>query len=124
MQPFLEPAVLRAVASQFGARGPADRTAAMRAVFGDLLPEPLLARDSKATFDHAFFAGHSRAFAAAWTGGGVDTALVDVDRVATVWNADQPDARSFSLMQAAWLAHDRGPDDRSTDDAGPANSPR
>lgn len=124
VQPFLEPTVLRAAASQFGARGPADRTAAMRAVFGDLLPERLLARKSKATFDHAFFAGHSRVLAAGWTGGGVDSALVDLDRVAVVWNAGQPDPRSFALMQAAWLAQDRRPDDRSTDDAGPAKTSR
>lgn len=104
VQPFLEPTVLGAAASRFGVRGPRDRTAAMRAVFGDVLPEPVLARCSKATFDEAFCSRHSRAFAAAWTGGGVDTSLVDSDRVAAVWNAVRPDPRSLSLMQAAWLA--------------------
>ena len=40
---------------QFGARGPGDRTTAMRAVFGDALPDRVLARRSKATFNDAFF---------------------------------------------------------------------
>ena len=104
VQPFLEPSVLQAAAGEFGARGPADRTAAMRAVFGDVLPDAVLARRSKATFDEAFCSHHSRAFAARWTGSGVDRSLVDVERVAGVWNAVRPDPRSFSLMQAAWLA--------------------
>lgn len=122
-QPFLEPSVLAAAASRFGPRGPADRTTAMRVVFGDVLPEPVLARHSKARFDAAFFAGHSRAFAAAWTGAGVDRALVDPQRLARVWNAVQPDPRSFSLMQAAWLAAQREHDERSDDDRGRATMP-
>lgn len=104
VQPFLEPSVLQAAAAEFGARGPTDRTAAMRGVFGDVLPDSVLARRSKATFDGAFCSHHSRAFAARWTGSGVDRSLVDAQRVADVWNAVRPDPRSFSLMQAAWLA--------------------
>ena len=104
VQPFLEPSVLQVAAAEFGARGPTDRTTAMRAVFGDVLPGPVLARRSKATFDAAFCSHHSRAFAARWNGAGVDRSLVDVDRVACMWNAVRPDPRSFSLMQAAWLA--------------------
>jgi asparagine synthetase B (glutamine-hydrolysing) len=113
VQPFLDAEVLAAAASHFGARGPTDRTSGMRGVFGDVLPESVLARGTKATFDDAFFAGHSRAFVAQWTGGGVDAALVDLLRLARVWNAVRPDPRSFSLMQAAWLAGQQGTDDRS-----------
>ena len=108
VQPFLEPAVLAAAAAHFGLRGPSDRTAALRALFGDVLPERVLARRSKATFNEAFFSDHSRAFAARWNGRGVDSSLVDADAVAEVWNAVRPDPRSFSLMQAAWLASERG----------------
>ncbi len=104
VQPFLEPVVLDAAASHFGVRGPVDRTAAMREVFGDVLPEPVLARRTKATFDEAFFSDHSRAFARAWTGAGVDASLVDPERLAAVWMADDPDPRSYSLIQAAWLS--------------------
>lgn len=105
VHPFLEHAVLRAAAARFGA-GPVDRAMAMRELFGDLLPESVLARRSKATFDQAFFSDHSRAFAARWNGGGVDSSLVSADALAAVWNAVHPDARSFSLMQAAWLSSD------------------
>ena len=104
VQPFLEPAVLGCAAAHFGVRGPVDRTTAMRAVFGDVLPDPVLARRSKATFNEAFFSDHSRAFAGAWNGAGVDASLVDPERLAAVWTAARPDPRSFSLMQAAWLA--------------------
>jgi len=104
VQPFLARSVLEAAAAEFGARGPSDRTGVMRAVFGDVLPDPVLARRSKATFNAAFCSQHSRAFAGRWSGGGVDRTLVDRDEVAAVWNAVQPDPRSFSLMQAAWLA--------------------
>ena len=103
-QPFLDPNVLAAAASRFGPRGPRDRATALRALFSDVLPDRVLARRSKATFNEAFFSDHSRAFAARWTGGGVDPSLVDAERVAAVWNAVHPDPRSFSLMQAAWLA--------------------
>ncbi len=104
VHPFLEPAVLRAAAARYGRRGPAGRSAAMRDLFGDLVPESILARRSKAAFDEAFFSDHSRAFAVRWTGGGVERSLVSADAVAAVWNAVHPDPRSFSLMQAAWLA--------------------
>lgn len=104
VQPFLERRVLEAAAAEFGARGPADRTAAMRAVFADVLPDDVLARRSKATFNDAFCSHHSRGFAARWTGSGVDRSLVDAQKLADVWNAVRPDPRSFSLMQAAWLA--------------------
>lgn len=107
VQPFLEPTVLAAAAARFGVRGPADRTAAMREIFGDVLPDAVLARRTKATFDEAFFSNHSRAFARAWTGAGVDATLADADRLADVWNAAHPDPRSFSLMQAAWLSTSR-----------------
>ena len=104
VQPFLEPTVLASAARLFGRHGPSDRTTALRALFGDVLPDRVLARRSKATFNGAFFADHSRAFAARWSGGGIDATLVDPDEVAAVWNAVRPDPRSFSLMQAAWLA--------------------
>ena len=49
--------------SSYGIRGPVSRADAMRELFGDVLPETVSARRSKATFDQAFFADHSRSFA-------------------------------------------------------------
>jgi Asparagine synthase len=89
--------------------GPAhrDRTAAMRAVFGPLLPAELLARTDKACFDEVFFHDHSRAFAAGWSGAGVPGALVDAGALRRHWHGEAPRAQSYTLLQAAWLA-DRG----------------
>ncbi len=85
----------------------ADRTAAMRSIFGDLLPDAVLARDSKASFDGAFWHRHSRAFAASWDGEAADTSLVDPDALRAEWAKERPDARTFTLLQAAWLERTR-----------------
>ena len=104
VHPFTEPSVVGAVAGHFGARGPLNRTAAMRALFADVLPDTILARCSKASFDGAFFSTPSRAFASSWTGGGVDLEMVDADRLAAEWRSENPDPRSFLLLQSVWLA--------------------
>ncbi len=83
------------------------RTDAMRLFFGDLLPEPVLARSTKATFDEAFWNRPSRAFAASWLGEGVDADLVDVDALRREWTSPAPNPRSYLLLQAAWLAGTR-----------------
>lgn len=103
VHPFLEESVVGAVAHHFGARGPVDRSAALRELFGDALPDTVVTRRSKAFFDEAFFSDHSRSFVASWRGDGVDTSLVDADRLALAWRAKRPDPRSFLLLQAAWL---------------------
>lgn len=104
VHPFLDPSVVGAVARYFGRRGPQNRSAAMRAFFGDVLPEALLARRSKAHFDEAFFSEHSRAFAAGWDGTGIDASIVDPDRLADAWRTKHPNPRSFLLMQETWLS--------------------
>ena len=105
VHPFTEPCLVGAVAGHFGAKGPVNRSAAMRALFDDVLPAAVLARTSKAWFDAAFFSAPSRAFAAAWSGAGVDPAIVDPDRLLQEWRSERPDPRSFLLMQSAWLAN-------------------
>ena len=109
VQPFHEPAVVTASGRHFGVGGPASRAAAMRTLFGDLLPDAVLARRSKSSFNEAFFSDHSRAFVGAWAGGGIDRALVDLDRLRAIWHSPDPDVRTLSLLQAAWLG-DRGRD--------------
>lgn len=104
VHPFLDPLVVGGIVAQLGGRGPGDRSAAMRLLFADLLPEVVLTRGSKAHFDEAFVSDHSRSFAAAWTGDGVDGSLVDVGQLAAEWRTERPDPRSLLLMQAAWHA--------------------
>lgn len=104
VHPFLDPSAVGAVACHFGARGPVNRTAAMRELFADVLPVELVTRRSKASFDAAFFSKHSRSFASTWTGNGVDPSIIDTVRLAEEWQNATPDPRSFLLMQSAWLS--------------------
>ena len=104
VHPFLDERVVAAVAGQFGVAGPADRSSALGALFGDVLPEAVLSRRSKAFFDEAFISDHTRTFARGWTGAGVDPTLVDLERLGEQWRSDHPDPRSLLLLQAAWLA--------------------
>jgi Asparagine synthase len=83
-----------------------DRTEAMRLLFSDLLPEALLVRHTKATFDQPFWSTHSRELVACWSGEAVDTSLVDLDVLRDMWSSDAPDGRSFQLLQAVRLALD------------------
>jgi asparagine synthase (glutamine-hydrolysing) len=76
----------------------------MRLLFGDLLPDDVLARTTKSGFDRAFWSEPSRAFAAEWDGAGADPELVDVEALRQEWMSPEPDPRSFTLLQAAWLA--------------------
>jgi asparagine synthetase B (glutamine-hydrolysing) len=82
----------------------ADRAEAMRRLFGDLLPAEVLTRRSKASFDSVFWADESRAFAERWHGEAIDEGIVDAEELAGVWRGPEPDPRSFTLLQAVWLA--------------------
>jgi asparagine synthase (glutamine-hydrolysing) len=102
--PLLDPGFLGAVARQGSTGGYGDRTAGMRALFADLLPEALIARRKKAEFGAAIWRGQARAFAAAWDGRGLDPELVDPGPLREAWRATSPVFGSSTLLQAAWLA--------------------
>ena len=104
--PFADALVLAAIVREGGRTGFPSRTAAMQHLVGDLLPEPVISRPSKATFTGAFWNRHSAAFAAEWDGSGVDPDLVDVAKLRQMWLGmdGSPDFRTFSLLQSAWLA--------------------
>lgn len=102
--PFVEPAAIANFAHAFGPAGPPRRDVALARLLGDLLPEAVFKRRTKASFDPAFFSSHSRAFVERWDGSGVDRCYVDADRLRQEWRADRPDPRSFLLLQHAWLA--------------------
>ena len=107
-QPLLSAAFLDAVCAAGGLMGFVGRTTAMRQLFGDLLPDALLARTDKCWFNRAVFGTHSRAFVARWSGGGVDPSMVDADALREVWTADEPNAMTFALLQSCWLATEGG----------------
>ncbi len=104
VHPFLVPDFVDAVASHGGRFGYAGRTDAMRRLFRDLLPDPVLARSTKASFNSAFHGRATRNFARAWDGSGVDPAVVDVDVLRSLWLAERVHAGTTPLLQKAWLA--------------------
>jgi asparagine synthase (glutamine-hydrolysing) len=80
----------------------------MRTLFPELLPPELLARPDKAAFGQVAWGPHSRAFAAGWDGSGLDPDLVDLDALRRAWPEAERDGRLLTVLQAAWLAADRG----------------
>jgi asparagine synthetase B (glutamine-hydrolysing) len=102
--PFLDPRFLAAMANAGGSLGFGDRTAAMRALFSDVLPDELNARSTKARGNEIYWRSHSREFARSWDGVGVDHDLVDPMALREEWLKPSPRAQSAIPLQAAWLA--------------------
>jgi asparagine synthase (glutamine-hydrolysing) len=103
--PFLDTSFLAGLATWGGRFGRGDRTAVMTELFGDLLPEPVLARTSKASFGGVFWGQASRRFAQEWDGTGLETSLVDAEALRAEWLAPVPVYGSALPLHAAWLAH-------------------
>ena len=104
VHPFFDPGFVAALGDFGGRLGFSSRTATMRALFSDLLPDEVNARQDKVYFNNAFIRGHSRAFLAEWDGTGLDSDLIDVEALRGVWNEPVIHGGTFQLMQAAWLA--------------------
>ena len=104
VHPLLDPAFLAALARTGGRVGFGDRTAGMRAVFGDLLPDEVLCRPTKAEYGEVFWGSGTREFATRWGGRGVDPELVDPNALRREWLKPRPHEDSAMLLHAAWLA--------------------
>lgn len=102
VHPFQDRDLIRAVAGHTGRVPWPGRAAAMRELFGDVLPGEVVRRRTKASFDSIFFNEHSRAFVDQWDGTGANSELVDIDRLREAWQRPAVDARSLSLLQGAW----------------------
>lgn len=108
LAPLLEPGFVGALARAGGRCGWGTRTATMNALAGDLLPPEVIGRSSKASFNRVFFGEESRAFAATWSGRGLDETLVDPEALRREWLSEVPDFRTALLLQSAWLTeHER-----------------
>jgi len=103
-EPLLSVRFLCSLATHGPVLGPVTRSAAMRRLFGHLLPDDVIRRRSKATFNSVLFGPMSRRFAASWRGRCVVTDLIDQEGLAKAWNTETPHAGTFALLQAAWLA--------------------
>jgi len=106
VHPFVDPVVLDALAGLGGFAGLGFRADLVRTLFGDVLPSTLLGRSSKASFDDALVTSTARRFAAAWSGGGVTSDLVDVEALRRHWSSGEIDGASLTLLQAAWIHDD------------------
>ncbi len=122
VHPFTDAGFSAALARLRKPRRYTDRTAAMRLLFGDLLPDDVLARTTKSSFDEAFWSDWSRGLAANWSGAGADPELVDVEALRQEWSTNEPDPRSFTQVQAAWLAENQ-PDQGALRASPTASSP-
>jgi hypothetical protein len=76
----------------------------MDALARDLLPPDIVGRSSKAYFNRVFFGDESHAFAAEWSGRGIDETLVDAEALRDEWLSEIPDFRTSMMLQSAWLA--------------------
>jgi asparagine synthase (glutamine-hydrolysing) len=106
--PFAEPRVVRALAAEGGAWGYAGRTDVFRRLVGDLLPDEVLARRSKARFNATRWGDAERDFARRWDGSGLDPDLVDPELLREAWLLPAPPFAAELLLQAAWLACEPG----------------
>lgn len=103
--PLLDPRFVAAIAHWAGRWGFDGRTAAMHALFADVLPVRILTRSTKAAFNQAHAGEETRRFARDWDGSGVDTDLVDPKRLRQVWLSSEPTMAAGLLLQSAWLAN-------------------
>ncbi len=103
VEPLLDPTFVRTLAAAAGTWGFDSRTQVMRALFGGVLPEEIVARRSKAYFNRAFVGEDTRAFAEEWDGGGVEREWVDPEILRDEWLSEFPSAISTPLLHAAWL---------------------
>lgn len=102
--PLLAPEFLSSVARDGAASGYGDRTSTMLALFRDVLPRELLTRRGKGEFGRALWRHEARAFTDGWDRRGVDTELVDPDRLREAWAAENPLFGTITLLHEAWLA--------------------
>ena len=79
-------------------------------LFGDVLPDEINSRRTKAVFSQPYWTHYSQQFGRSWTGGGVDSELVDVGALQRLWaGPEPPPAPTLILLKQAWLdAADRG----------------
>jgi asparagine synthase (glutamine-hydrolysing) len=104
VNPLIDPGHLASLAWAGGAAGYGGRTMIMRTLFGDVLPEDVIARPSKAEFGRALWRRRARRFAEGWDGRGLDPELVDASLLREAWRAPNPLFGSVIPLHEAWLA--------------------
>ncbi|WP_227994682.1 asparagine synthase-related protein [Luteimicrobium xylanilyticum] len=104
LTPFAHPEFHAALARSGGFWGYEGRTHVFRMLFGDLLPDAILARQTKASFNGARWGELEKEFARSWTGDCFDPEWVDAEALRREWLSDRPGPGSDYLIQLAWAA--------------------
>ena len=107
VHPLLARSLWATVGRAAAPHGFANRTHGMASLFADVLPNTCLSRRTKAHFDEALWTDAARRFSRNWDGAGVPTQYVDADALRDHWTDGDPEAASFTLLQAAWIAEAR-----------------
>jgi len=104
LTPFAHPEFRAALARSGGFWGYEGRTQAFRSLFGDLLPDAILSRRTKAAFNGARWGELEKEFARSWAGDCFDPEWVDSEALRREWLSDRPGPGSDYLIQLAWAA--------------------
>ncbi|WP_413452158.1 asparagine synthase C-terminal domain-containing protein [Georgenia phoenicis] len=104
VNPFVSPEFVESLARAGGARGWGDRTDIFRRLFGDVLPDAVLSRRSKAAFNATRWGPDERDFARSYDGAGLDEAVIDIERLRAEWLSDDPHPAADFLLHVAWAA--------------------
>jgi hypothetical protein len=103
--PLVDPGFIAAVARAGGRRGFTTRLAAVAALLGEIVPNAILERRTKAVFGEGFWRSPARTLAREWDGDGVDPSLVDIPALRSIWRARElPPFRTALLIQQVWLS--------------------
>ena len=102
VHPFMSTRLLSAAIRAAPLTGFASRTVGMTALFGDVLPEEVLRRRSKAIFNDVFFSHISRRLVAEWDGAGLEELPINPNKLKHTWSQPDVDARSSFLLQELW----------------------
>lgn len=102
--PLADPHFVAALAREGGRWGFRGRTHVFRHLVGDLLPEAVVSRSTKAHFNGTRWGHRERDFARTWDGSGVDPELVDPAALRAEWMKESPSPAATFLIHAAWLS--------------------
>lgn len=102
--PFVDERTISAFAATGGLTGHGDRRQILERHLGDLLPNALIQRRTKASFDDPLWTADTIEFARSWSGEGVEGRLVDAEKLRREWLSGRNNLISVLLLQSTWLA--------------------
>lgn len=104
VEPLMDPAFVGALRASAARLGYSSRTDSIGTLFPGLLPPELVAREDKANFDQPTTTAYTSEFLAGWSGGGLDTDLVDPDAIRAEWASLPVHVGTLLTLQKVWLA--------------------